>query len=88
MEQDSLREVDLTRLEYGYQSQWELMGDLFAWLDLHLYYYYREHRWLGPSSDLKNMLGLVVSREEFEHNLAKAARTALRAGLARSSRAA
>ena len=29
MEQDSLREVDLTRLEQGYQSQWELMGDLF-----------------------------------------------------------
>ena len=81
MEQDSLREVDLTRLECGYQSQWELMGDLFAWLDLHLYYYYREHRWLGPSSDLKNMLGLVVSREEFEHNLAKAAQTGLRTGL-------
>ena len=81
MEQDSLREVDLTRLEQGYQSQWELMGDLFAWLDLHLYYYYREHRWLGPASDLKNMLGLVVSREEFEHNLARAAQTGLRTGL-------
>ena len=24
MEQDSLREVDLTRLEQGYQSQWEI----------------------------------------------------------------
>lgn len=83
MEQESLREVDLTRLEQGYQGQWELMGDLFAWLDLYLYlyYYYREHRWLGPASDLKNMLGLVVSREEFEHNLAKAAQTGLRAGL-------
>jgi len=81
VEQENLREVNLTRLEYGYQSQWELMGDLFAWLDLHLYYYYRGHRWLGPASDLKNMLGLVVSREEFEHNLAKAAQTGLRAGL-------
>ncbi len=86
MEQGSLREINLTRLGQGYGNQWELMNDLFAWLDLHLYYYYREHRWLGPSSDLKNMLGLVVSQEEFEHNLAKAAQTGLRTGLPEEDR--
>ena len=86
MEQDSLRKIELARLGQGYQSQWELMGDLFAWLDLHLYYYYREHRWLGPSSDLKNMLGLVVTREEFEHQLARAAQTGLRTGLPEEER--
>lgn len=81
MEQDDLREVDLTRLDRGYESQWELMEDLFAWLDLLLYYYYCKHQWLGPSSELKNMLGLVVSREEFEHNLSKASQTGLRSQL-------
>ena len=79
MERDDLRDVDLTRLQSGYSSQWELFGDLCAWLDLLLYYHYRHHRWLGPDSELKNMLGLVVSREEFEHMLARAAQTGLSA---------
>lgn len=77
MDRDDLRQMDLTGLERGYAGQWELMGDLSAWIDLLLYYYYCRHQWLGPSSDLKNMLGLVVSREEFEHNLAKAAQRGL-----------
>lgn len=75
MERDELRQVDLTRLDRGYENQWELMEDLFAWLDLLLYHYYCKHQWLGPSSELRNMLGLVVSREEFEHNLARASQT-------------
>ncbi len=61
----------------GYTSQWELMRDLFLWLDLKLYYYYDHHQWLGPDSGMKNMLGLVVTREEFEHQLAKAAQQGL-----------
>ncbi len=79
MERDDLRELDLTRLQQGYSCQWELLEDLCAWVDLLLYYYYRHHRWLGPDSELKNMLGLVISREEFEHMLARAAQTGLSA---------
>ena len=46
----------------GYASQWEWLEELSAWLDLLLYLYYRDHQWLGPSSELKNMLGLVVTQ--------------------------
>ena len=82
MEREDLREIDLTRLQDGYSTQWELFGDLCAWLDLLLYYYYHHHRWLGPDSELKNMLGLVVSREEFEHMLARSAQVGLSAQVA------
>ena len=77
MEREDLRNIDLTLLHEGYETQWELMDDLCAWLDTLLFHYYRLHRWLGPDNDLKNMLGLVVSRDEFEHNLTRAARTGL-----------
>ena len=68
-------------LRRGYESQWELMSDLFSWLDLRLYFFYRHHQWLGPKNEMRNMLGLVVSREEFEHNLVKAAQRGLAAQL-------
>lgn len=61
----------------GYETQWELLRDLSAWADLLLYSYYCRNQWVGPDSELRNMLGLVVSREEFEHQLSKAARHAL-----------
>ena len=79
MEREDLRTIDLTRLQDGYTTQWELFEDLCAWLDLLLYYYYRHHRWLGPDSELKNMLGLVVSRKEFEHMLARSSQVGLSA---------
>ncbi len=63
--------------ETPYASQWELMNDQFALIDYRLYLYYKHHQWLGPASEMRNMLGLVVSREEFEHNLVKAAQTGL-----------
>ncbi|MBO4915634.1 MAG: hypothetical protein J5449_10575, partial [Oscillospiraceae bacterium] len=65
----------------GYETQWELLRDLSAWADLLLYSYYCRNQWVGPDSELRNMLGLVVSREEFEHHLSKAARRALPAVL-------
>lgn len=77
MDASELRDVAYHRLEQGYENQWELMDDLFAWLDLRIYVFYKHHQWLGPKNDLKNMLGLVVSREEFEHQLAKAAQQGL-----------
>ena len=76
MEDWSLREIANTD-GHGYDSQWTLMNDLSAWLDLRLYFFYAHHQWLGPRNDMKNMLGLVVTREEFEHNLAKASQRGL-----------
>ena len=87
MDREELRGPDARHLDTGYASQEELLGDLSAWVDLLLYYYYSRHQWLGPSSDLRNMLGLVVSREEFEHNLTKAAQTSLRSRLSAEERA-
>lgn len=77
MEGIALREPSCEKLDQGYSSQWELMGDLFAWLDLRIYLFYKHHQWLGPKNEMRNMLGLVVSREEFEHHLAKAAQVGL-----------
>ncbi len=81
METNELNRIDASRLESGYADQGELLRDLMAWLDLYLYYYYCRHQWLGPSSEMKNLLGLVVTREEFEHNLTKAAQRGLPAEL-------
>ncbi|MCD7830572.1 MAG: ATP-binding protein [Clostridiales bacterium] len=77
MDTEDVREVNCGALESGYESQWALMNDLFAWLDLRLYLFYKQHQWLGPKNEMRNMLGLVVSREEFEHNLTKAAQQGL-----------
>ena len=81
MEEYDLRDVSYGQMSQGYESQWELMDDLFAWLDLRLYFFYQHHQWLGPKNDMRNMLGLVVSREEFEHNLVKAAQLGLNSQL-------
>lgn len=81
MEDYDLRDVSYESMGQGYGSQWELMNDLFAWLDLLLYYCYKHHQWLGPKNDMRNMMGLTVSREEFEYTLAKAAQLGLAAQL-------
>lgn len=75
-------QVAYGKLDAPYQDQWELMEDAFALIDYRLYLYYKYHQWLGPQGDMRNMLGLVVSREEFEHNLTKAAQTGLMEKLA------
>ncbi len=77
MDAEDVRSVSFGGLAEGYESQWGLMNDLFAWLDLRLYIFYKHHQWLGPKNEMRNMLGLVVSREEFEHNLTKAAQQGL-----------
>ena len=81
MEEYDLRDTSYEKWGQGYASQWELMSDLFAWVDLRLYLFYKHHQWLGPKNDMRNMLGLVVSREEFEHNLMQAAQLGLAAQL-------
>lgn len=64
-------------IPHGYETQWELLCDLFLWLDVILYFYYVHHQWIGPSSEMKNILGTVVTRQEFEHQLSKAAQCGL-----------
>lgn len=86
MESNDLHSVNVTRLDCGYSGQEELLRDVVAWLDLQLYYYYSHHQWLGPSSEMKNLLGLVVTREEFEHNLTKAAQRGMPAELSEQER--
>ena len=86
MEPDDLKNVSVSRIDCGYAGQEELLRDIVAWLDLQLYYYYSHHQWLGPSSEMRNLLGLVVTREEFEHNLTKAAQRGLPAELAPEER--
>ncbi len=81
MEEYDLRDVSYEKWGQPYASQWDLMDDLFAWMDLRLYLFYEHHQWLGPKNDMRNMLGLVVSREEFEHNLMQAAQLGLAAQL-------
>lgn len=41
-------------------------------LDLQIYALYKHHAWVGPQNNMQNMMGFVVTRQEFEHNLAKA----------------
>ena len=77
MDELDLQDMSYDKLRRGYADQWELMDDLFAWLDLRIYFFCKHHQWLGPKNDMRNMLGLVVSREEFEHNLTKAAQVGL-----------
>jgi len=77
MDEFDITSVPYDKLTEGYISQWELMEDMYALLDYRLCLFYKYHQWLGPDNSMKNMLGLVVSREEFEHNLAKSSLTGL-----------
>lgn len=65
-------DIQLDRLDKPYEDQWELMHDFLSLLDLRLYYLYKYHMWVGPENNLQNMMGLAVSRAEFEMNLTKA----------------
>ena len=69
MEEFEVAAINAAHMNEPYSSGDELLSDVFAVLDYHLYIYYRHHRWLGPDNDMRNMLGLMVTREEFEHNL-------------------
>ena len=81
MERGELGLLQPRRPDAGYETQGQLIEELSAWVDLLLYQYYSRHQWLGPDSELKNMLGLVVSKEEFEHNLSRAAQRGLQSQL-------
>ncbi|KUO71256.1 MAG: hypothetical protein APF81_03610 [Desulfosporosinus sp. BRH_c37] len=65
-------DVGLDRLDKPYEDQWELMNDFMSLLDTRIYYLYKYHMWVGPENNLQNMMGLAVSRAEFEMNLTRA----------------
>jgi len=69
VEEFELNTINAAKLDQPYTSQQEMIRDTLAVVDYHLFVYYRHHQWLGPDNDMRNMLGLMVSREEFEHNL-------------------
>ncbi len=63
---------DYTQANIPFASQQELLDQFSSMLDMHIYYIYKYHSWVGPDNSLANMMGVVVSREEFEYNLMKA----------------
>ena len=65
--------MKLDRLDKPYEDQWELMSDFMSLLDMRIYYLYKYHMWVGPENNLQNMMGLAVSRAEFEMNLTRSA---------------
>ncbi len=70
-------DIRMDLINEPYETQDDFLHDAAAMLDHRLYLYYKYHQWVGPENDMKNMLGLVVTRHEFEHNLSKAAEVRL-----------
>ena len=64
---------DRSPADMPFESQTDLLDCFANILDLHIYYVYKYHAWIGPDNKLQNMMGVVVSREEFENNLLRAA---------------
>ncbi|XME02560.1 ATP-binding protein [Lachnospiraceae bacterium C1.1] len=65
-------DIRIDKVDEAYADQEEFLHDIAAEMDHRLYLYYKYHQWVGPKNDMKNMLGLVITRHEFEHNLSKA----------------
>lgn len=63
---------DYTDAGKRFTSQNELLDCFAEVLDLHIYYYYKYHFWVSPESNIQGMLGVVVTREEFEKALLRA----------------
>ena len=59
--------------EAPFSTQGELIDSFCEMLDAHIYYMYKYHSWVGPENTLQGMLGVVVTRQEFESNLVRAA---------------
>ncbi len=73
--------IDFSRTGIPFEGQDELLDSFSAILDLHIYYLYKYHNWVSPNNSMQNMLGVVVSREEFESNLLRATDTVAYAAL-------
>lgn len=64
---------DYSQTGKRFASQNELLDCFAEILDLHIFYFYKYHLWVSPDSSLQGMLGVVVTREEFEKTLLKSA---------------
>ena len=67
--------IDLSRAGCPFEDQDQMLDSFSEILDLHIYYLYKYHSWVSPNNSMQNMLGVVVSREEFESNLLRASDT-------------
>ncbi len=73
--------IDLSRAGIPFNGQDELLDSFSEMLDLHIYYLYKYHNWVSPNNSMQSMMGVVVSREEFEGNLLRATDTVAYASL-------
>lgn len=64
---------DLLEKNSPFASFGELLDKFSDILDVHIFYLYKYHSWVGPDNHLQSMMGIVVTREEFESNLKRAA---------------
>ena len=64
--------LDLAEAKRPFSTQNELTDCFCEILDAHIYYMYKYHSWVGPENTLQGMLGVVVTRKEFENNLERA----------------
>lgn len=60
---------DYSKAGKGFESQNELLDCFAEILDFHIYFYYKYHFWVSPKNNIQGLLGVVVSREEFEKTL-------------------
>ncbi|MGN1340080.1 MAG: ATP-binding protein [Oscillospiraceae bacterium] len=63
---------DYSNGDKPFYSENELLDSFSEILDLHIFYLYKYHSWVGPDNTLQGMLGVVVTRAEFERNLLRA----------------
>ncbi|MGN0687621.1 MAG: ATP-binding protein [Oscillospiraceae bacterium] len=67
--------IDFTKSGTPFSSQQELLDGFSEILDLHIFYLYKYHAWVSPNNALQNIMGVVVTREEFESSLERATET-------------
>ena len=61
--------IDFSMSGKPFASQRELLDRFSEILDLHIYYLYKYHAWVSPNNTLQSIMGVVVTREEFESSL-------------------
>lgn len=61
--------IDFSMSGKPFSSQRELLDRFSEILDLHIFYLYKYHAWVSPNNSLQSIMGVVVTREEFESSL-------------------
>lgn len=67
--------IDFSKTGKPFASQKELLDRFSDVLDLHIYYLYKYHAWVSPNNSLQSIMGVVVTREEFESSLERSTET-------------